>query len=169
MVIGARLREERNRLGLTQPELAARAGVGKQAQLRYEAGERNPDTVYLAALADAGADVLYIVTGQRSQALPPEATLPQDERALLDAYRACSPEARRNLIATAALLSAGMAPAAPAPPPTALRMKMGNINQVSRGAGAVQVGQSSGPVFVHEPEHTYEVKKPAKRAKRGSK
>ncbi len=109
MVIGARLREERNRLGLTQPELAARAGVGKQAQLRYEAGERNPDTVYLAALAHAGADVLYIVTGQRSQALPPEATLPQDERALLDAYRACPPEARRHLIQSAALLGAGLA------------------------------------------------------------
>ena len=163
MVIGARLREERNRLGLTQPELAARAGVGKQAQLRYEAGERNPDTVYLAALADAGADVLYIVTGQRSQALPPEATLPQDERALLDAYRACSPEARRNLIATAALLSAGMAPAAPAPPPTALRMKMGtgDVNQVSNHPGSVQVGYAGGKVSVS----TGGVKKSQKKAR----
>ena len=163
MDIGARLREERNRLGLTQPELAARAGVGKQAQLRYEAGERNPDTVYLAALAHAGADVLYIVTGQRSQALPPEATLPQDERALLDAYRACSPEARRNLIATAALLSAGMAPAAPAPPPTALRMKMGtgDVNQVSNHPGSVQVGYAGGKVSVS----TGGVKKSQKKAR----
>ena len=163
MVIGARLREERNRLGLTQPELAARAGVGKQAQLRYEAGERNPDTVYLAALAHAGADVLYIVTGQRSQALPPEATLPQDERALLDAYRACSPEARRNLIATAALLSAGMAPAAPAPPPTALRKKMGtgDVNQVSNHPGSVQVGYAGGKVSVS----TGGVKKSQKKAR----
>ena len=147
MVIGARLREERNRLGLTQPELAARAGVGKQAQLRYEAGERNPDTVYLAALAHAGADVLYIVTGQRSQALPPEATLPQDERALLDAYRACAPEARRNLIATAALLGAGMvasAPStAPAPAPSKVRVSMDNNR-----AGAVQVGYAGGKVSV---------------------
>ncbi len=160
MVIGARLREERNRLGLTQPELAARAGVGKQAQLRYEAGERNPDTVYLAALAHAGADVLYIVTGQRSQALPPEATLPQDERALLDAYRACAPEARRNLIATAALLGAGMvasAPStAPAPAPSKVRVSMDNNR-----AGAVQVGYAGGKVSVS----TGGVKKSQKKAR----
>ena len=160
MVIGTRLREERNRLGLTQPELAARAGVGKQAQLRYEAGERNPDTVYLAALAHAGADVLYIVTGQRSQALPPEATLPQDERALLDAYRACAPEARRNLIATAALLGAGMvasAPStAPAPAPSKVRVSMDNNR-----AGAVQVGYAGGKVSVS----TGGVKKSQKKAR----
>ena len=161
--IGDRLKEERERLRMTQESFSVAGGAGKRAYIRYEQGERLPDAGFLAAISASGADVLYIVTGQRSQALPPEATLPQDERALLDAYRACSPEARRNLIATAALLSAGMAPAAPAPPPTALRMKMGtgDVNQVSNHPGSVQVGYAGGKVSVS----TGGVKKSQKKAR----
>lgn len=62
---GERLREERQRLGLNQTEFAGLAGVQKQAQLKYEKGERSPDANYLAAIAAAGADVQYIVTGVR--------------------------------------------------------------------------------------------------------
>ena len=115
--IGDRLKEERERLRMTQESFSVAGGAGKRAYIRYEQGERLPDAGFLAALSASGADVLYIVTGQRSQALPPEATLPQDEQALLDAYRACAPEARRNLIATAALLGAGMVASAPSTAP----------------------------------------------------
>ena len=62
---GERLREERQRLGLNQTEFAALADVQKQAQLKYEKGDRSPDANYLAAIAVAGADVQYIVTGVR--------------------------------------------------------------------------------------------------------
>lgn len=82
-----RLREERKRLGMNQTELAAAAGVQKQAQVNYEAGKRSPNADYLAALAAVGADVLYILTGQRSQPVPAEALLPVDERIMLDNYR----------------------------------------------------------------------------------
>ncbi|MCL2524596.1 MAG: XRE family transcriptional regulator [Betaproteobacteria bacterium] len=51
---------------MNQTELGAIAGVQKQAQLKYEKGERTPDADYLAAIAAAGADALYILTGQRS-------------------------------------------------------------------------------------------------------
>jgi len=60
--IGARLREERERLGLSQPAFSRGR---KGSQIRYEKGERNPDTEYLSHVADAGADVQYIVTGRR--------------------------------------------------------------------------------------------------------
>lgn len=63
--LGARLRAERERLGLNQPEFAALAGQSKQSQIRYEAGDRSPDGDYLSAVAGAGADVLYILTGER--------------------------------------------------------------------------------------------------------
>lgn len=63
--IGARLREERERLGLSQTAFGEIGGVGKLAQIKYEKGERSPDTSYLAAIADRGADVLYIVSGER--------------------------------------------------------------------------------------------------------
>ncbi|WP_080762412.1 helix-turn-helix domain-containing protein [Chromobacterium violaceum] len=63
--IGDRLREERERLGLNQTDFAALGGVGRKSQFNYEESERQPDAAYLAAISVAGADVLYILTGQR--------------------------------------------------------------------------------------------------------
>ncbi|NNH20887.1 Uncharacterised protein [Bordetella trematum] len=61
-----RLAEERARLGYGQSEFAALGGVGRGAQANYEKGLRQPDMAYLEAIAQAGADVLYIVTGARA-------------------------------------------------------------------------------------------------------
>jgi transcriptional regulator with XRE-family HTH domain len=63
-----RLREERQRLGMSQAEFGAIGGVQKDAQLRYEAGKRKPDSDYLSGIAKAGADVTYILTGIRALA-----------------------------------------------------------------------------------------------------
>ena len=59
MDIGTRLREERERLAHTQDSFAALAAIGKRALIHYEKGERSPDAQFLAAIAAAGADVLY--------------------------------------------------------------------------------------------------------------
>lgn len=64
---GERLREERERLGLSQSAFGELGGVLKRAQINYEKGERQPDAAYLSAIADAGADVLYILTGANRQ------------------------------------------------------------------------------------------------------
>lgn len=61
--IGARIREERKRLGLSQVAFAQAVGVHRRTQVNYESGERNPDTDYLAALAVAHVDVGYVLTG----------------------------------------------------------------------------------------------------------
>jgi len=98
--IGERLKEERERLGLTQTEFAALGGAGRKTQFNYESGERTPDAAYLAAIAEAGADVLYILTGQRNPNLddprpaPPKYTPPPDEEWLMDAYRHSSSEVK---------------------------------------------------------------------------
>ena len=159
MGIASRLQVERKRLGFSQELLASHVGSTKRSVINWEGGAATPSAEVLTGYAAAGADVLFIVTGQRSQALPPEATLPKDEQALLDAYRACAPEARRNLIATAALLGAGMvasAPStAPAPAPSKVRVSMDNNR-----AGAVQVGYAGGKVSVS----TGGVKKSQKKA-----
>ncbi|WP_162961855.1 helix-turn-helix domain-containing protein, partial [Pseudomonas aeruginosa] len=47
MTIGERLKEERQRLGMSQTELAEQCGVSKNTQLAYEKGERSPDAAYL--------------------------------------------------------------------------------------------------------------------------
>lgn len=63
MGIGERLKEERERLGFSQTEFSALAGASKNSQYNYEKGERTPDAAYLAAVAEKGVDILYIVTG----------------------------------------------------------------------------------------------------------
>ena len=64
--IGARLREERARLDLTQAELGKLGGAGRKSIIRFEAGERAPDADFLRRVAKAGADVSYIVTGRHT-------------------------------------------------------------------------------------------------------
>jgi len=63
--IGYRLRKERSRLDLNQADFALIAGVSRKSQSLYEKNERNPDAVYLSAIAAAGADVNYILTGKK--------------------------------------------------------------------------------------------------------
>lgn len=63
MTIGQRLREERERLGYTQPAFAELAGTTKKSQIDYEKDLTQPKAGYLASIADAGADINYIVTG----------------------------------------------------------------------------------------------------------
>lgn len=52
-------------------------------------------------MAAAGADVLYILTGQRSQPAPPAAELPPRVRALVDNYIHTDETGRQIIEATA--------------------------------------------------------------------
>ena len=70
MGFGARLKEERRRLGLTQAEFAALVGTDMPKQSLYERDQRQLRAAYLARLEPAGVDVLYVVTGQRSEGFP---------------------------------------------------------------------------------------------------
>ena len=86
-----RLREVREALGLSQQALAERCGITARSQRNYESGERLPDAAYLAAIAAAGADVLYILTGQRTggaSAPPPPRAVSEGDRILLDNFHA---------------------------------------------------------------------------------
>lgn len=56
---------------MVQPKLADIGGVGKQSQINYESGKRQPDAEYLARIATAGADIAYILTGVRTISAPP--------------------------------------------------------------------------------------------------
>ena len=108
MDIGTRLREERERLGLTQEGFGQAGGVLKRALIRYEKGERMPDATFLAAIAAAGADVLYILTGQRSGvaaaapvAAEPAAQLSRRALAVAQNYEATSEEGKKIIEAAA--------------------------------------------------------------------
>jgi len=103
--ISDRLREAREGLGFSQQVLADRCGVTARSQRNYEAGERFPDAAYLTALAAAGADIRYILTGQREGPTPER--LSEDEKALLADYREASGPVRR---AARAALQSGSSP-----------------------------------------------------------
>jgi transcriptional regulator with XRE-family HTH domain len=63
--IGIRLKSERKRLDLSQQELGAIGGIEANAQGLYERGKRFPNAGYLGAVAQAGVDVLFVITGTR--------------------------------------------------------------------------------------------------------
>lgn len=80
--IGERLKEERQRLGLPQREMAQLSGVSREMWAKYEAGAE-PGAAALARLAAHGVDVLYVLTGTRAGATPRGAHAPSPDLALL--------------------------------------------------------------------------------------
>lgn len=99
-----RLREERKRLKLNQTQLAALAGTTKNSQLNYEKGNVCPNAVYLAAIAAAGVDVQYVLTGQRSA----EPVLKPEEKDLLAAWKNASKEIQMAVLAVLATGQCGL-------------------------------------------------------------
>jgi transcriptional regulator with XRE-family HTH domain len=63
MDLGDRLKSERERLGYSQTSFAALAKASKHAQINWEKGIASPNAAALRAWADAGLDVLYLLTG----------------------------------------------------------------------------------------------------------
>ena len=102
-MIGNRLREERERLGLTQPVFAELAGAKKRTLIDWEKDVSSPTAVQLAQLAAAGADVLYILTGQRAggaSAPPPPRGVSEGDRILLDNFHAAPAQVQAGVKTT---------------------------------------------------------------------
>lgn len=85
-----RLRRERSRIGLNQTDFGRSAGVGLQTQSRYETAGTKPNAEYLAALAANRVDVVYLLTGERSES----ARIGADASAFLDEYLDLPPSQR---------------------------------------------------------------------------
>ena len=66
MDVGQRLKNERQRLAMTQADFASVGGIASNAQVLYEKGVRQPRADYLSALDAIGVDVLYVITGTRT-------------------------------------------------------------------------------------------------------
>lgn len=93
MSFGARLAEERKRLGLKQADFAGLVGTDVPKQSLYENDRRELRAEYLARLVDAEVDVVYILSGRRSGA----ESLGDGASALLSAYLALPPELQRAM------------------------------------------------------------------------
>lgn len=103
MNLGGRLKEERERLGMSQPDFAEVAGAKKHAQINWEKGVATPNGAAFEAWSKIGVDILYVITGQRAIAWP-QPKNPR-EAALLDNYRHCAEE-DKNAIERVVLIAA---------------------------------------------------------------
>lgn len=93
-LIGARLKEERERLGYNQLDFAAIGGASKRSQIDWEQGKLVPNAEFLAMVAAAGADVLYILTGELASS-----ALSKDEKELLSGYRGLDIRGKAGVLA----------------------------------------------------------------------
>lgn len=104
--IGSRIREERERLGLTQRAFGDIGGVEPNAQGKYESGERTPKLDYLAAVAGRGVDALYVLSGVHTPVT--SNGLSSAESQLLDCYRTLPQADQEAVVQLLHSLSRGM-------------------------------------------------------------
>lgn len=115
-IIFERLKKARKDLGLNQAAAADLCGVKRETWSRYESGLISPGMDVLAALATAGADVQYILTGiqsgvhvtqyQLNNEEAEQLILSMRERALLDNYRHIDDEDGKRYVEQSAQLAA---------------------------------------------------------------
>ncbi|WP_353191985.1 helix-turn-helix transcriptional regulator [Pandoraea pnomenusa] len=141
---GSRLREERSRLQLSQSAFADLAGVTKTTQGNYETNKRSPDATYLAAIARHGADVGYVVTGERTS----DAGIGVDA-VKLAVEKAFTMVSASDMAVTPVQLAAMVVAFLPAPLPTPSGAPgaqssdtriHGHGNMIASGSGITQVG-----------------------------
>lgn len=65
MTLGSRLKEERERLGLTQAKLGALVGAAERTVIEWEKNASSPKGHLLEVMGRLGLDAAYVVTGQR--------------------------------------------------------------------------------------------------------
>lgn len=80
--LGLRIREERERLGLTQVQAAEATHVSRRAYMDYESEAFSPSIEWLSRFAKLGVDVDFILFGRRSSL----DAVPLQERELREAF-----------------------------------------------------------------------------------
>ena len=68
---GVRLKQERERLGLTLSDFALLGEVNRMTQMRYESGASSPTIDYLHKIGGHGVDSMFLMTGLASADLIP--------------------------------------------------------------------------------------------------
>lgn len=121
---GERLRLERDRLGWSQQQAATAVGIRREMWAKYEAGAE-PGAKTLTAMAEAGVDVMYVLTGRR--AFVPAAPVVPEHRALIADYDACSPRDQAALRRTAAAMALGEARSAESTKPQKVDIYIENV------------------------------------------
>lgn len=99
-LFAVRLKNERNRLGLTQADIANKCGVSREMWGKYERGVALAGSEVLFSLTEIGVDIGYLFSGTRS------VPLTENEISLLDDYRQSNEQGKAAIEQTAQALSA---------------------------------------------------------------
>jgi transcriptional regulator with XRE-family HTH domain len=109
--LGVRLREERERLDLSQAQMASLAEFKLRTYQDWERGIAAVSSEFLALAAPHGLDVFYVLTGERMSS---KLTLDPIQSAVLGSLALCSPQRQMEAVQHMALLAAGLSPQTPA-------------------------------------------------------
>ncbi|CDG96495.1 Transcriptional regulator, XRE family [Xenorhabdus bovienii str. puntauvense] len=101
MQVCDRLRIERDKLGLTQSEMAKACGVAFRTYCDYEAGKTEPKASFFSQISELGADVMFILTGHRVA----QGEISIEEQKLIENYRAMNEESRLNMQAVGSVFA----------------------------------------------------------------
>ena len=106
---GELIRRVRQRRGLTQAQLAARAGTSQPVVSAYEHGRRDPTIGTLAKLVEAAGEELRLDARQRIPDLPPPRDVHEHNRRLLDVLSLADaiPTRRRARVLKAPRMTSG--------------------------------------------------------------
>lgn len=90
MCIYERFREERERLSLTQRQVSELLNTSLNTVNNWERGATSISAEAVSRFGESGADVLYILTGQRM----PKPVLTPEEESLVDNYKNATEEGK---------------------------------------------------------------------------
>lgn len=116
--VGARLKQERERQGMSQTDFGQIGGVKRGSQLEYESGKRPFDVQYLLSLIQTGVDPHFILTGRRASD-----GLTADQSSIVSAFDALPPVNQRALLQLACSLAHIPVPAPPISLPSAAALE----------------------------------------------
>lgn len=135
--MGVRLREERERLDLSQVQIAALTEFKLRTYQDWERGIAAVSSEFLALAAVQGVDVFYVITGERMSS---KLSLDPIQSAVLTSLAQCSPQRQMEAVQHMALLAAGVSPQAPSgrasPSPVATEPA---VKKPVRGKGAAKL------------------------------
>lgn len=103
MSVYFRLKQERERLFLTQEAFGEHAQAKKRTVADWESGKSSPTAVQLNLLSLIGVDVQFVVAGVRSVDIA--STLTDAEEQIIETFRNSNTEGRNAIIAVVGLVS----------------------------------------------------------------
>jgi transcriptional regulator with XRE-family HTH domain len=95
LMLNIRLKEERDRLKLTQEVFGTHASAKKRTVVDWESGISSPTAIQMQSLSLIGVDVQYIITGRRS--VDVASTLNEAEEKIINTYRRADTEGKTTI------------------------------------------------------------------------